>query len=128
MTNIDGNDISTWGIETAKGGFYSSLMQFPDIKDRISKSWAEKNGIQILLTDGKLKSRTFTLSFYSDTYQQYYDFIEYMIAHPTFEIYDDLLGHSIILEYQSCSDYHRYSSFNTFGVNVRENNPQLRYI
>ena len=54
---IDGLEIKkTWGMVPLYDEFYSTLMQFPDIKERISSDYEDEDGVNVNYSEGKLKS------------------------------------------------------------------------
>ena len=127
MITVDSQDISTtWGIEPAKDGYYNGLMQFPDIKDRLTNDWTDQNGLQVQLGTGYLKHKEFTMNFLCDTYTHYESFLKYLVSHPNVAWFDGLLNQTFTLEYLACSSFNRYSDYNMFTIKVREANPNTR--
>jgi hypothetical protein len=117
---IDSQEIkSTWGLNPIYEKFYSSLMQFPDIKDRVSNDYTDENGIEVYYTKGYLKSREPTMSFGVDTYAHYLTFMDYITSKDTFVLSSSIIG-SITLEYISTSDFDAQGI--TFEIKVRERN------
>jgi len=117
---IDGKEIkSTWGLNPLYEKFYSSLMQFPDIKDRVSNDYTDENGIEIYYTKGYLKPREPSISLGIDTYAHYLTFMDYITSKDTFVLSSSIIG-SITLEYVSTSDFD--SQGITFEIKVKERN------
>jgi len=124
MITVDSIDISTaWGIEPAKDGYYNTLMQYPDIKDKISIDMPDRNGLNVLYGQSFLKHKEFTLSFLCDSFEHYNMFLNYMVAHPSVSWFDSLTNTTYHLEYLACSSFNRYSGYNMFVIKVREANP-----
>ena len=125
---------TTYGLEPSLDGYYNSLMQYPDIKDRISNDWSDENGLEVLYSAGLLKAREFTLTFLcgatknatthvvTTAYANYIAFITYLVANPTVSWYDGVLVKTFILEYLACSSFNHYPDYNLFTIKVREAN------
>ena len=124
---IDGLEIKkTWGMVPLYDEFYSTLMQFPDIKERISSDYEDEDGVNVNYSAGKLKSKESQVSFGVDTYQHYIDFCNYMLAHPLFVLSSFVIDSGISLEYISHSKFSYYATGCTFGVKLREANYKKR--
>jgi hypothetical protein len=124
---VDEQDISTtWGLGPSKDGYCNNLMQFPDIKDRITNDWTDRNGLQVLYGTAYLKHKEFTITFLCDTYDHYLAFLKYLVLHPVVSWYDGELGQTFMLEYLACSSFAKYTGYNLFAIKVREANPNLR--
>jgi len=120
---IDGQDIkSTWGLVPLYTKFYSSIMKYPDTKDKISVDFDDKDGIDVVVGKPKLKSLEVVISFGVDTYTHYLSFCRYMISKPTFELYSFLFGKKINYEYISHSEFNFYVTGSTFAIKLREAN------
>ena len=117
----------TYGVEPIAGGFFSQLMRFPDVKERTSNDWEEKDGIELLDSEATyLKPIEHTLSFMCDTILQYRTFIAYLITQKTVVISFPESGKKFTLEYMTCTDFHDYRTFKSFGIKFREADPSLR--
>ena len=77
---IDGLEIrKTWGLTPLYEKFYSSIMQFPDVKEKVTNDFEDEDGIEVASTDSYLKSREPVLSLGVDTYENYLNFMQYMV-------------------------------------------------
>lgn len=124
MITIDGQDIlTTWKLEPQYEGFYNSLMQHGGVKERITHDFEDINGLEVLLDDSKIKSKTFNLSFICDGYSYYESFMEYLLAHPEISLFDSFTNTTYKLEYLSCVNVNRYSLYILFTLNFSESNP-----
>jgi hypothetical protein len=120
---IDGQEIqSTWGLVPLYSKFYSTIMKYPDAKDKISVDFEDEDGIEEVHGAPFLKSVEPTISFGVDTYANYLAFCRYMVAHPTFELFSFLVGKKINYEYISHSEFSFYVTGSTFAVKLREAN------
>jgi len=124
MITINGNNIfQSWGLSLVKDSFYNELMKFPDIKDRISNNWSDRNGIDVLLSAPKFKQRELTLQFFCDSYINYKTFIGFVKSNQKLSFFDDLTDKTYVFEYLDCSSFNYYLDYNMFAIKVRENNP-----
>ena len=129
MITVNSQNISTtWGIEPARDGYYNGLMQFPDIKDRLTNDWTDQNGLQVQLGTGYLKHKEFTMNFLCDTYAHYESFLKYLVANPSVEWFDSFMSIIYHLEYLACSSFNKYVGYNMFTIKVRESNPTNRTV
>lgn len=129
MITINGNNISTmWNLSLVKDGFYNELMKFPDLKDRLTVDYPDKNGINVNLSDPKYKQRELTLQFFCDSYINYKIFINFVKSNQSLELFDSLTDKTYTLEYLDCSSFNYYRDYNLFAIKVRENNPTSRPI
>jgi len=120
---IDGLDAkTTWGITPLCDKFYSSIMKYPDAKERVISDYNDEDGINVFLSEGKIKSSETTLSFLVDTYQGYLDFCDYMMSHPVFELTTFSVDKGILYEYMSHTEFNYRRSYFTFGIKLREAN------
>jgi len=120
---IDGKDIKkTWGLVPLYSKFYSSIMKFPDAKEKISVDFEDSDGIKEVSGKPKLKSIENVISFGVDTYSNYLAFCRYMISNPTFELYSLLVDKKITYEYLSHSEFNFYITGSTFAIKLREEN------
>ena len=127
MITVDGFDIYTkWTLEPMYEGFYNPLILYPSIKERVTEDFEDEDGLSVLDTDGKVKERTFNLSFFCDSYAKYYEFMTYMLEHNPINLYTDYTGRTYKLEYLSCSSFNDNGDYNTFTINFREPNPYDR--
>lgn len=129
MIAINGNNIATtWNLSLVKDGFYNELMKFPDIKERISNNWSDRNGIDVLLSAPKYKQRELTFQFFCDSYIDYKDFIDFIKYNQKLVLFDTVTDKSYYFEYLDCSSFNYYRDYNLFAIKVRENNPANRPI
>lgn len=128
MITINGNNISFWGLSLVKDGFYNELMKFPDIKDRISNNWSDRDGLDVFLTTPKYKQRELTLQFFCDSYINYKLFISFVKSNQKLTLFDTLTDKAYVFEYLDCSSFNYYRDYNLFAIKVRENNPISRPI
>ena len=129
MITINGNNILVnWGLSLVKDGFYNELMKFPDLKDRLSNNWSDRNGVDVLLSAPKYKQRELTLQFFCDSYVNYKTFISFVKSNQKLSFFDDLTDKTYRFEYLDCSSFNYYRDYNLFAIKVRENNPILRPI
>ncbi len=120
---IDGQDIlTTWGLTPLYEKFYSSIMQFPDIKDRIFSDYEDEDGIKVYKSAGKVKSKEIPLSFGVDTYDHYLQFCNYMLNNPTFELSCFEVDKGIEYEYIAHTEFNYYKTGSSFGIKLREAN------
>lgn len=120
---IDGLEIrKTWGLTPLYEKFYSSIMQFPDVKEKVTNDFEDEDGIEVASTDSYLKSREPVLSLGVDTYENYLSFMQYMVEHKTFELYSLLVDKKITYEYLSHSEFNFYVTGSTFAIKLREAN------
>lgn len=117
---IDNKEIkATWGLTPIYEKFYSGVMQFPDVKDKVSNDFEDKSGTEDANTAGYLKAPTPTLSFGVDTYEHYVAFMTYITSVDTFTLTCSTFG-SVKYEYLSTSEYDDTGI--TFSIKVRERN------
>lgn len=129
MITINGNNIlATWGLSLVKDGFYNELMKFPDLKDRVSNNWSDRNGLDVLLSAPKYKHRELTLQFFCDSYVNYKLFINFVKANQTLSLFDDLTNLIYSIEYLDCTAFNYYRDYNLFAIKVRENNPAYQLV
>lgn len=127
MIGIDGYNIkTTWTLEPVYEGLYNQLMKYPDLKERDTVDWTDRNGIQVLLSDARFRERELTLSFFCDTYAMYKAFIAYLKAHQNVILFDSHTDRTYTVEYMSCSSFQYCRNFNIFAIKVRECNPTVR--
>ena len=121
---IDGQNIqTTWGLHPLIDKFYEDLMKYPDIKKRVTSDYDDQDGTNVYYSAGKLKEKEITLTFGVDTYDHYLAFLDYMVAHPLFELTDlNPIDKGIFLEYLSSGDFHYYYTGSVFAVKLREAN------
>lgn len=120
---IDGLEIrKTWGLTPLYEKFYSSVMQFPDVKEKVTNDFEDEDGIEVASTKSYLKSREPVLSLGVDTYEHYLNFMQYLIDHNTFELYSLLINKKITYEYLSHSEFNFYITGSTFAIKLREAN------
>jgi len=117
---IDGLEIrKTWGLTPLYEKFYSSIMQFPDVKEKVTNDFEDEDGIEVASTDSYLKSREPVLSLGVDTYENYLNFMDYITSKDSFLLSSDVIG-NINLEYISTSNFD-YEGI-SFDIKVRERN------
>lgn len=124
MILIDGYEIyNKWTLTPVFDGFYNSLMKQPDIKDRVVGDYSIKSGIEIITENAKVKSNDVTLSFFCDSFIKYREFLKYVIEHPIIKLFVEHTGECYFLEYQKCSSFNDYRSYNVFSFTFRQANP-----
>ena len=124
LITIDGYNIATkWTLAPVMDGLYQNLMKQPDIKDRITNDWSDKDGLEVLIEPAKVKSNEITCSFFCDTYAKYKEFCAYLREHPVVELFTEYTGESYFLEFLQCSSFNDYRDYNIFGVKFRQANP-----
>lgn len=75
---IDGISIcNRFGVWVTKGG-YNGLLAFPAMKEPESNDWPEEDGIEVDLSDPKLKPKEAAVSFLSDTNDRATDLVAYL--------------------------------------------------
>lgn len=117
---IDGLEIrKTWGLTPLYEKFYSSIMQFPDVKEKVTNDFEDEDGIEVASTDSYLKSREPVLSLGVDTYENYLSFMDYITSKDSFLLSSDVIG-NINLEYISTSNFD-YEGI-SFDIKIRERN------
>lgn len=116
------NAKKTWGLVPLCDKFYSSIMKYPDIKERVMSDFEDEDGIRVATSDGKLKSQEATLSFIVDTLENYYSFCDYITSHQNFELSTFEVGKVIMYEYIAHTDFNWRRTYITFGVKLREAN------
>lgn len=117
---IDGLEIrKTWGLTPLYEKFYSSIMQFPDIKEKVTNDFEDEDGVEVASTNSYLKSKESILSFGVDTYENYLNFMDYITSKDSFLLSSDVIG-NINLEYISTSNFD-YEGI-SFDIKVRERN------
>lgn len=121
MITIDDFDIKTkWGLTPIYGGYYDALMKFPDLKDRITNNWSDKNGLEVLNNTGRLKDKEIILKFACSNIANYEAFMAYLVANSTIKLRDSMPSYSSTLEYMTSSEFHYYRDYNLFGIKVRQ--------
>jgi len=129
MIAIDGKNIKTeWLMEPVYGGLYNELMRFPDIKERDTNDWTDKDGIQVADTDAFYMHREMTLQFICDTYVMYKAFIAYMKLHQNVSLFDSHTDRTYTVEYMDCSSFQYCRNYNIFAIKVRECDPTTRIL
>jgi len=117
---IDGLEIrKTWGLTPLYEKFYSSVMQFPDVKEKVTNDFEDEDGIEVASTKSYLKSKDTVLSMGVDTYDNYLNFMNYITSKDSFILSSTIIG-SINLEYISTSNFD-YEGME-FDIKVRERN------
>lgn len=117
---IDGLEIrKTWGLTPLYEKFYSSIMQFPDVKEKVTNDFEDEDGVEVASTNSYLKSKESILSFGVDTYENYLNFMDYITSKDSFLLSSDVIG-NINLEYISTSNFD-YEGI-SFDIKVRERN------
>ena len=132
LITIDGYNIATqWTLAPVMDGLYQNLMKQPDIKERITNDWSDKDGLEVLIEPAKVKSNEITCSFFCDTYAKYKEFCAYLREHPIIELFTEYTAESYFLEFLQCSSFNDYRDYNIFSVKFRQANPlntSLAYI
>jgi hypothetical protein len=117
---IDGLEIrKTWGLTPLYEKFYSSVMQFPDVKEKVTNDFEDEDGIEVASTKSYLKSKDTVLSMGVDTYDNYLNFMNYITSKDSFILSSTIIG-NINLEYISTSNFD-YEGME-FDIKVRERN------
>ena len=120
---IDGYNIyDKWTLKPVMDSFYNSLMNQPDIKERVTNDWSDKNGLEVLIETAKIKSSDITLTFFCNTYAKYKEFCKYLRDHPVIVLYSDYTNESYSIEFQKCSSFNDYRDYNIFAVSFRQAN------
>ena len=112
---------NTWHI-TPKDDFFAELMSFPSIKKRTEMDLSKKDGLEVLLTSGKIDKIEQTLKFGIDTYDNYLEFMDYITSVNNFTINCPTVGSSVIVDYISTTDFNHYREGISFTIKVREAN------
>lgn len=119
---IDTYDLfDTWHI-TPLDEFFTEMMAFPDIKKRVEMDLAKQDGLDVLLTAGKLDKIEQTLKFGVDTYDNYLAFMDYITSVNSFGITCLTIDSSITVDYLSTTDFEEFKEGITFAIKVREAN------
>ena len=126
MITINTFDISTWGLEPSKDGFYSNVMKDSGLKDRIVGDYPDTNGVIVQLGTPYVKSQDISLAFLCDTYAHYRTFLSYCVTQKVVDMHIQLTTETLRLEYLSCPSFNYYGSYILFTVNFREANPANR--
>lgn len=125
MITIDGIDIKKrWRLEPMEGGFYDSIMQYHDLKERIAQDFKDVNGVVVSLTAPKAKAREINLSFICDGYAYADDFVNYLLS-KSFVILEDIgyTEDALKIQYLGCTDLNYFPNYLTFTIKFREVNP-----
>lgn len=124
MILIDGYNIKDkWTLAPVMDCVYNQLMKAPEIKERVTNDWSDQDGIEVLTETAKVKSNDVTLSFFCDSFIKYREFLKYVIEHPIIELFVGRTGEGYFLEYQKCSSFYDYRSYNIFSFTFRQANP-----
>lgn len=125
---IDGVDAySAFGVFVAEGG-YRELMGFPPLKPVDVNEWWEYDGVEPDLSDPKLDTKSFSISFahvgYESKFQQF-------IAHITNGAYHDFLfsdlGITFRLRLESQANYEVLPGLGLFSITVSDDFPLRGY-
>lgn len=121
---IDGIDIKEYGI-TAARGHVSSLLSYPDMRSPDSQEWAEYDGVEVDLSDPKLKERSIDISFSADSIESAESFIARLSATGYRNVEIPLLDKSWRLRYVSQSEPELYSNGAVFTVKFADDFPLI---
>jgi len=85
---IDGLNVSTsLGILISQGG-YIGLISFPEIKDLNFNDWAEQDGIEVDLTNVKIKAKVFEIDFVTKSRNANIDAFIDLITDGAYHVYN----------------------------------------
>ena len=111
----------TWHI-TPIDDFFTEMMAFPDIKKRVEMDLAKQDGLDVILTAGKLDKIEQTIKLGVDTYDNYLAFMDYITSVNNFKISCVTVGSSVIVDYIATTDFEEFIEGITFAIKIREAN------
>ena len=121
---IDGVDVAQYGIESVNG--YASLLAYPEMREPISEEWAEYDGVEVDLSDPKLKEKEVELSFTIRDVGSGESFVA-AVSQPGYRtIYIPLFGRSWNLRYLSQGTPVIYKNTVSFTVKFSSDFPLRR--
>lgn len=121
---IDGIDVAQYGIESVNG--YASLLAYPEMREPISEEWAEYDGIEVDLSDPKLKEREVELSFSVKSIEDA-ERVAYVLSQAGYRLfYIPLFDRSWNLRYVSQGTPTMYNNGAIFTVKFADDFPLRR--
>ena len=126
-TYIDGIDIySAYGIFITKGG-YNGLITFPPLKKPDLNDWQEEDGIEVDLTNPKLDTKEFSITFAAHRQQKVQDFILQISdgAYHSFDLRE--IGQVFTLRMLSEPSREVMKSLEIFSLNFADDYPLKDY-
>lgn len=126
-TYIDGIDIySTYGVFITRGG-YNGLVTFPPLKKPDVNDWQEESGVEVDLTDLKLDTKEFSISFAAHRQLKVQDFILQLSdgAYHEFDLRE--IGQVITLRMTSQPSREIMQNLELFSLNFADDYPLADY-
>lgn len=119
--SVNGVSSTTFGVYVVDGG-YNGLLSYPSMKQPQTTDWAERDGIEVDLTNPKLAASEFSIDFYSESAIGLFDFMNCIVSQMYNSFWFDDLEMAFDLRVIAVNDFST-EKMRKFNVGFQNDNP-----